>query len=69
MTHSEFDFFGDISAPLTKWFKDLNLLNFNSTKATTKDNNNNNIQIAPKIQINKAAIPVNVNGNDRNKNG
>ena len=68
MTHSEFDFFGDISAPLTKWFKDLNLLNFNSTKATTKDNNNN-IQIAPKIQINKAAIPVNANGNDRNKNG
>jgi len=61
MTHSEFDFFGDISAPLTKWFKDLNLLNFSSAKATKE-----NIKLSSKIESNKNAIPA--NGNDRNKN-
>ena len=64
MTHSEFDFFGDISAPLTKWFKDLNLLNFSSKATATKENIKMSPMSPAKIDLPQ---PIPANGGDRNK--
>ncbi len=53
MTHSDFDFFGDVAAPLTKWLKSLNMMNFKVTEQEPKEseshlinNNHHKTQIA-----------------------
>lgn len=37
MTHSEFDFFSDVSAPLTAWFKEMNVFDFGLKNSGIKD--------------------------------
>jgi len=55
MTHSDFDFFGDVSAPLTKWFKELGAMNFKPNEQDTIQKpsliENSNIRNKDQIQL------------------